>query len=190
MAVWGRFSYDNSAEPVPLKRRLAWCTSCKDLVPLEVLPTETTVRELESEIAHKAKIVADFMTKAEHQKTWFQKLLGSSVKMSAEIQDVDFQRSYREDELKDERARAKFLIDRRSGPKCLLCGSEDCLELPTKISPRGTDRAPGPPMPIGMKHPRCGGEFLVEHSGIRISKRLNHRVYDREGTLLRVLEDR
>jgi hypothetical protein len=190
MAVWGRFSYDDSAEPIPLKRQIAWCTACRDLVPLEVLPTEAAIRDLESEIANKTRIIDDFMTKAEQQKTWLQKLLGSSVKMATEIQDIDFQRSYREDDLKAERARENFLVGRRSNPKCLLCGSEDCFALPAKISPRGTDRAPGPPTHIGMKHPGCGGELMVEHSGIRISKRLNHRIYDREGTLLKIVEER
>jgi hypothetical protein len=189
MAVWGQFSYDSAGKPVPMKRRLAWCTSCEDLVPLEVLPNETTIRELESEIAHTKEVIANFMSKAEQQKSWLQRLAGSSVKMSAEMQDVDTQRSYREDELKGERARASFLAARRSAPKCMFCGGKNCLEFPIKISPRGTDRMPGPPASIGMKHPSCGGDFMVEHSGIRISKRLSHRLYDCEGTFLKVLED-
>lgn len=139
MALWGRFSYEDSGEPIPLNRQLAWCVECNDLVPFEVLPTEASIRDLESDIANKAKLIDDFMRKAEQQKTWLQRALGSSVKMPPEIQDIDFQRSYREGDLKSERARAELLTGRRSGPKCLFCGNLNCLPLPTKLNPGGTD---------------------------------------------------
>jgi putative ABC transport system substrate-binding protein len=45
MALWGRFSYTDSAEPIPLRRQLAWCAACNGLVSLEVLPTEASIRE-------------------------------------------------------------------------------------------------------------------------------------------------
>ena len=73
MALWGRFSYEDSAEPIPLERQLAWCAKCNGLVPLEVLPTEASIRELESDIANKTKFINDFM----RQKTWLQRALCS-----------------------------------------------------------------------------------------------------------------
>lgn len=187
---WGQFTYEAQSRWVPIRRALGWCSSCEDIAPIEILPSNDAVRQLEMDIEQKAKRVDSYKADAARSRSLLGKLLGSQPRLPPDIQELDFQRSYRENDLQKERDRLDLLRRRDCGPKCLLCGSENCIPLPGKITPSGTDRTPGPATPFGMNHPACSGALLVAHSGLRVSRRLNHRLYDCDGNLLREEESR
>jgi hypothetical protein len=102
-----------------------------------------------------------------------------------DVQESEFVRDYLGDRLREERQRLDLLDGRRSKPRCLSCGSEDCFALPKILDPPDSDDRPGDPVLTGIKHPNCGGYLMVSHPGIRLSIAFNHRAYDKEGILIR-----
>lgn len=182
--LWGQFDYEDQGRRVPIKRMLGWCESCDDLAPVEVLPSAARLRELQSAIDEKAARVESHKAVAAQGRSLLGKLLGSRPRLPPDIQELDFQRSYAEEELKEERARLEFLAGRDTTAKCLCCGSEGWIPLPRGYLPSGTAENPGPPVPVGLNHPDCSGQLLVAHSGIRVSRRLDHKFFDRDGYLL------
>ncbi|MGE0558104.1 MAG: hypothetical protein AB7E73_15700 [Burkholderiales bacterium] len=182
--IWGRFDYDNQGQKLPIKRMLAWCESCDDLAPVEILPSVSRIQELRIAIEEKTAQVSRYREAAAQGRSLLGKLVGAQPRLPPEIQELDFQRSYAEDELREEHMRLEFLAGRESSAKCLLCGSDAWIDLPLGYRPSGTADKPGPPVRVGLRHPGCSGQLLVAHSGIRVSRRLDQKHYDRDGILL------
>jgi hypothetical protein len=77
-----------------------------------------------------------------------------------------------------------FMVNRKSGNRCLLCGSEPCTLLPILPISASFDRIQPSPIPIGLQHPGCGGELTVCSDGLRLNIQTFPKAYDTEGRLL------
>jgi hypothetical protein len=189
VVIWGRFSYESPSGLVSLNRILGWCDSCQGLVPIEILPTLEWIEKLESDIAQNKRLVAERRAKTAGGRSWLARLLPLKPHLPPEVQHIEFQTSFLENDLREGRNRYNLLSARVSKPRCLICGSEDCFTLPKNIRPLGSPDNPGPAVATGVKHPGCGGTIMVQYSRDRISIRLSHRVYDREGRLVRINDE-
>lgn len=182
--VWGQFSYEEINERIPIGRDLAWCASCNDMTAAEVVPTNHSIKLLEVLVGTKSEAIAELERDAASRRTWFQRLFGISASVDAEARTLSIELSRHERELADAKVQARFLSGRQSPPKCLMCGAVEFVRLPANLPLLGSERSPGSPVPIGMKHPGCSGEFIAAHSEIRISMKRMHRIYDREGNFV------
>ena len=131
--------------------------------------------------------VEEYVRKARQSQSWLRRLLGMRPSLPQNLAALETDNMYRAKVLEDLRARLTALHGRISGPRCLLCGCNHIQEMPS-VTPSGSYNQPGLPKLIGMRHPGCGGDLLVNHSEGRIARRLSKRWYDGEGNLLRVEE--
>jgi hypothetical protein len=188
MAIWGQFSYEGPAGLVPVERCIGWCMDCDDLVPMEVLPSSSRIAELEAVITQAKRKLNEFRRESESRRSILGKIFNSKVELPADLEELDRRMYYDEGELKEQRIRLALLSRRSSPAKCLFCGSSQVEALPRQYRLSGSSEDPGAPAGIGWKHPRCGGDFEASHSGVRISKRLQHRVFTTDGEPLRIEE--
>ena len=187
----GFFSYESSSGLFSVSRELGWCNECNDISPVEKIPTAQEIAASESEIYKKEEHVAHLQDSLEKKRSWFRKLFKISVRIPAEIQNLKIECEYLRTYMETDRKILLLLISRKSPPRCLKCGSTDCMLLP-KIPyipapdyPLFSTEDPGPPIKIGFKHPSCNGELLVKYSDVWISFKKKHRIYDTEGLLIR-----
>lgn len=181
---WGRFNYAGPSGPVPLKRDLGWCDECSDLVPVEILPSVQQIKELKSEIVDKMRRITEARNCIEQSRSWIKKLLRCSVELPPKIQELQWWCKGQTKNIEEDQQRLVVLESRKSDPRCLRCGSTSCFPLPDYPEPSGSIEKPGPPAEIGVIHPRCGGNLLVEHSGIWIGVYLKCHTYDTEGRFI------
>ena len=182
--VWGEFLYAASPEPVALERDLGWCSACAGLAPVEVLPTPDRIDRLRSEIGRHQRRVEAATARARAQQPWLDRLLRREPPLPRHVTEAQRRRKCLLSQLAEEEARLALLKDRRSPARCLKCGSTACELLPPSVHPIGNPEDPGFPVRIEMRHPGCGGELEVAHSGVRIVLELSQRTYDVEGRLV------
>ena len=185
---WGRFSYEGRAGLIDVRRDVGWCSSCGALAPVETLPDRKAVQSLLTSIAEKVTVARDRKSAAMHGRSRRARIFNAS-KHAREIAALDREVSYQEEALHEANELLFFLEHRESEARCLQCGETDFRPLVFDILPIGFLEQPGPPVPTETLHPGCGGRFQVQHSGDSLMKVLSHRIYDREGRLLREEED-
>lgn len=185
--AWGQFMYQCEAGQVPVHRILAWCVSCRDIAPVEVLPDGTEIDRLVSDIEIKEQQIRQHMTDAERNRSLLAKLLRLSPRLAPEVQMLSFEIERLQDGLQMARDRRALLSGRTSEPRCLRCGTQHYLALPD-FRLADTDERPGPPMEIGMRHPQCSGSLLVAHSPFSVSIALPLRLYDPNGRFVREVD--
>lgn len=155
--LWGLHSYECPSGLMPVQRQLGWCPSCH-LSAVEILPSEKVIRQLEE---------------------------CKGANRSRAQEPLRVQPSRAERDLEEERHRLEVFRGRVAKARCLFCGSQDWLPFPNDTQPTGTNRAPGPAVPIGMNHPGCTGALQVAYSHEWYEIPLPHRIFDLEGNLLR-----
>jgi len=182
---WGRFSYDGPSGLIPLNKGIGWCKDCSKIVPVEILPSIQRIEELKSEITENKRHVTQYEERIKQSRSKIKNLLKISVNLPHEIEKRQWQCEYLSGKIEEEQQRLKLLSFRKSEPRCLRCASVNCFLFPKDFKPLGSSESPGPPVEIGVTHPRCGGNLRVEHSGIRLNMGIKHRIYDTEGCLIR-----
>jgi hypothetical protein len=186
-AVWGHFIYDSPSDnDVWVNRELGWCYQCEDLAPIEVLPSLESIQEIEHMIEKKAQELHEIKQKARQGRSFLRKLLQLPAYMPDTGRMVESDQFRFKHNLAEERKRFDLLKGRKSKPRCLSCGNERCFVLPEYTKPPGSDEYPGEPVSTEIKHPNCGGNLMVQYSGIRASMIFEHRIYDIEGRLIRI----
>jgi len=187
----GQFSYEGPSGIVSIKKGLGWCNYCSDIVSVEILPSVKRAEELKSDIADKMQRINQCRDRLEQSRSWIKKLFKSPVNLPSEIQDLQWQCKYKSMEMRDEQQRIKLLESRKTPPRCLSCGTTDCLplpeipQLPEPQYPLFSSETPGQAVKIGFKHPGCGGNLLVEWSDVWVNMKSKHRIYDIEGRFIR-----
>jgi hypothetical protein len=186
-SFWGQFSYESGDQLMRVYRIAGWCNECGDFVSAEHFPTEREFQALDSRVRELTPIMVQQESDVLARRSWWQRLRHAAPVLSIKEREL----KERFAELVDDRDNARGVLDvlrgRRSGPRCLRCGSADWIEWRADVRPNGTYDRPGPPVAGGLRHPMCGGQLLVQYSGDRPHLRRRHRIYDREGRFLRDL---
>lgn len=196
---FGLYSYEGPSGPISLGWALGWCNECAKIAPFEIMPSaqkidelKSKINELQLKIAKEKQRVAQCRDQLMQNRLWIKKLLKISVKPPpSEIFELNWKCQSHSRKIKDEQQRLKLLASRKSAPRCLKCGATDCFLLPKLPSlpqpkyPLFSTEAPSQAEEIGMKHPGCGGDLLVEWADVWVNMKSNHRIYDIEGSFLR-----
>ncbi len=169
--IWGLFSYCLSdGRFVSIARNLAWCSSCNNFAPVEYLPDE---KELEEKL-----VAASDQLKIKQQPKEYRAY--GLIKRLAWPKASELK--FYEQDLDEAQASIDWRAARKSGPKCLRCGSSD-------IDKKGLWDKKKREFYSDIEHPGCGGELSIEDSGMRLSLRHKHRFYDSEGNFLKERSD-
>lgn len=167
----GRFKYKTNDGLINLIRKLAWCNVCQTLVPVEVIPNDCEVNKLKEELLQRNQDIEKEKSRLKEQQSIIAKILFKPD--SFMLQELSITKDMLQDSI-NEMKNLKQYVDTNRKPRCLECGSHEILYLPS-LSYEEV------PIPIGMKHPGCGGEFLAAVSPIRFSIKYKERVYTTDG---------
>ena len=184
-SCWGKFSYQDQSELLPVNRAAGWCYSCSSIVPVEILPEQVTVATLKADVSEKERQLSEAKARSIAKQTFLQKIFRIRQGVPEYIRDLESNYSGAVDCLDEEKQRLRFLERRRSPPRCLKCGSIECHPLPPQTDGMEANGCIKHVFPIGFQHPGCGGNLLAKTSDFRVSMILSHRIYDIEGIFLR-----
>ena len=177
--VWGQFSYLIDDTHFLLKRDLGWCDNCLTLVPIEVFPDSDSIEALESEKNSITLKLENGKTSLREKQSRLTKFVGLKPRLSPHLKRLKAQFRLKSEQIQDLKDHLKALSYRKSGPKCLSCGSQDLRYLPPL-----PDIDDGEKEVIPFEHPNCGGNLTVSWAGVRINQVLMHRIYDSDGNFL------
>jgi hypothetical protein len=167
----GRFKYKTNGGLLNLIRKLAWCNVCQTLVPGEVISNDFEVNKLKERLLQRNRAIEKEKSRLKEQQSIIAKLLFKPD--SVMLRDLLSTKYILQDPI-NEMEILKQYVDTNRKPRCLECGSHEILYLPS-LSYKDV------PIPIGMKHPGCGGEFLAAVSPIGFSIKYKERVYTTDG---------
>ena len=168
--AWGIFKYrlPDGAE-FYAERNFAWCRKC-GLTIIEDLP-------------EKGSVTSQAKTTANKLRELKANTLGGRIRYLLSGKRQRIINNLRK-ELSELCSAKKFLNLRRAPPRCFYCGSVEALRLHL-YGERDASEGERCDVPIGFKHPDCGGELNVrDNGGLRIALALTQRFYDVEGNLL------
>lgn len=189
---WGGFYYETPNGRGTLIRTLGWCSACASLAPIEVIgpPDDAAVAALARAVKDQEASLSEHVARLRQQMPWYWRLIRTQPPLTPDVERLRYDAEASRQELNHLRVRAEVLAARRSPPRCLECGSHECFPIASDIRPTGSPSQPGPPVKMGMRHPGCGGDLMVRHSGERVHVVLADRYYDTEGRLLRAVSRR
>ena len=152
--TWGRRAYFLwEGCSVPLEWELGWCEGCGGLAAVEVLSKDRRRAELEKAESDLTEL--NFRRK----RRWWELPWTWRNKMEKWKQLAP--------KAHDAKLALKLIMDRKTPPRCLNCGSEHV------IAPLQTDNSEwqdsSQPKRIGFLHPRCHGELWKKRSDTRLA---------------------
>lgn len=181
VVLFGHFKYSTSFGTISLPRILGWCSSCESLSPIEEsncgVRLESLARDLEStydQIKEKKKSLRK-------NTAFFKRMLSFSQPHSKEIEELQQKAARISSELYSPAILEDYLNSSRK-PCCLTCGSsavQKAPRMPDELNDFNDSYRTK--IPIGMKHPGCGGELLASTSELRLSLRLEDKIYNLAG---------
>lgn len=181
--LWGHRYYLVGRERYQMRVGMGWCHACEALVPSEKRP----------HIDREARLVqeSDRLTQALVDQRRLDGDKGSGWPLyrrdSAAASRLKVQLAATQQTLKQVRKLRKLMQGRISGNRCLACGSDNTFLLPESPVANGLfDNASRLPVKLGCRHPQCGGELMVQATGLCLSVRLTSCAYDLEGRRLEV----
>jgi hypothetical protein len=159
-----------------ISRTIAWCNDCNDLSPVEDLPDEDELEERLSEASSELTKQQQLRPNipVEHRS-----FFGLKKK---QIWPNEGHIEFFENAVQRIKTAMYLQKQRRTGSKCLRCGSLDIHEEGLWDKKQKEYRQ-------DMIHPGCGGRIKVEDSGYRVALSAKHRIYDTEGNFLREEEE-
>ncbi len=175
----GKFVYKLSEGNIPIRLRLAWCHACQKIVPAEDLPTDDLLRQTALELEVIKKQIDLEVLHINKSRSFLSALLYPP--RSAALGELELQEMGVKYDL-DGIIESRKFVNYSRNPRCLACGSQEIVYLPK--FPDGMHSAlnePTVPIRLGMKHPNCGGEFMVAYSVIRFYRRFSERLYSVDG---------
>lgn len=178
--TWGYRFYKADGKQFRMRVAMGWCQSCCALSAVEIKPNAGLEAQLVAKIAQLRIGLEEQLIRTPPTRRWWQLMaIKSSEVMRAEYKLADAQK-----ELASLRQLLPLMASRRSGHRCLGCGSEDCLHISPPPVEASFDHFHPAPVPLGISHPGCGGEFTVCSDGLCLSVQTVQRAYDLDGRLL------
>lgn len=182
--AWGKFNYTFSDETVPVQRDLGWCNDCQTIRPTEVLPIPDELERLQKEHTQMCMVLERSMKELRQEQSWLFRVLKFNPRLPPELQEMKFEIDYLSDRISSDTKLGEILVGRVSGPRCLLCSTENIAPLPQLPNFPYFNDGDSETVTIPFTHPRCGGQLTVYMPAIRWTITMKERAYDREGRLL------
>lgn len=177
--LWGYRYYLVGHEQYPMSVGMGWCHDCEALVPSENRPDAETEAHL-AQASERLTRALDAQRREDGlARRWWQ----LSRRDSTLAARFKYQLKDTQEALERVRTLRALLCKRVSGNRCLRCGSENTFLLPESPADYLDDDS-SPPVELGCRHPQCGGELMVQSTGLRLSIRTTPCAYDLEGRRL------
>ncbi len=135
MDSWGIFNYRISGSLIPLEREFGWCGQCEGLSPVEVLPSADSISRLREEAGRMESELETEMDPLRRQRSWLAKLFRVEPRLPPQLNSLHFGITSRNASAERQQQALRALAGRTSGPKCLVCGSQDVQYLPPFETP-------------------------------------------------------
>lgn len=179
--LWGYRYYRVGHKRYSMSVGMGWCRECQALVPVEKRPdaqSEALLVQASERLIHAldAQRREDRLVRRWWQ--WCQRDSAQAARLKYQLADT-------QEALERVRTLRALLQARVSDNRCLRCGSEQNFLLPA--SPLSADYFnddSSSPVALGHQHPQCGGELMVQYTGMRLSIRSTSSAYDLEGRWL------
>jgi hypothetical protein len=171
----GERDYEIHDRYLPVMAAAGWCHDCDGLCLVEILPSAESLARLQEQLDRlRTRLLP--RTPAHALKAWFaDKARSREERFEDEVHLADLE------SLRDRQKDLLLALQKReSPPRCLMCSSTQCLNLPAFRMPAEGE----PAAPIGFDHPGCGGQLTIEYAGVNARFRARSLTYDREGRLL------
>lgn len=179
--LWGYRYYLVGHEKYPMYVGMGWCHDCEALVPSEKRPDAET----EAHLAQASERLAQALEVQRREDGLARRWWQLSRRDSTPAARLKYQLADTQEALGRVRTLRALLCERVSGNRCLRCGSENTFLLPeSPVAPDFFDDDSSPPVALGCRHPECGGELMVQSTGLRLSIRTTPGAYDLEGRRL------
>lgn len=177
--LWGYRYYRVGHKRYSMSVGMGWCRECQALVPVEKRPdaqSEALLVQASERLIHAldAQRREDRLVRRWWQ--WCQRDSAQAARLKYQLADT-------QEALERVRTLRALLQARVSDNRCLRCGSENTFLLPESPADYLDDDS-SPPVELGCRHPQCGGELMVQSTGLRLSIRTTPCAYDLEGRRL------
>ena len=179
--VFGRFKYDTPHVKISLPRTLGWCSSCRSLAPIEEACQEVRNKSLAEDLASVNNQIEQEKKSLLQKIPFFKRIFSPPQLYSETLKELQEQAAWLSSELSSPAILAEYLNFSRK-PRCLTCGSIEVRKFPKM--PDGLNNFYDDyriKIPVGMKHPGCGGQLLASTSEIRLNMHFRDRVYSLSG---------
>lgn len=179
---WGRFAYRLDGYELPVWRTLGWCAACDDIRAVESPPAAEDIDRMRYHCRQLDRRLQTAEAEARERQNSLTRWLHLRPRSPLLHTLRKASHSGHESLETAERLQAIFSA-RRSGPRCLSCGSEDTTIFGEFFEPSNLDSHAEPREPElrTTRHPGCGGRFRVRYSDVRLNMRLDKTWFDSEG---------
>ena len=177
-STWGYRFYKVGDEKFRMRVAMGWCQSCHGFSAIEIKPGSSLEAQLAAKVSRLRAELGELQPPP--KLSWWP----FKAAKPSELVLAEHQLTQALEDLASLRKLLPLMASRQSGDRCLKCESEDCRHLPPLPIEASFDRFHPTPIPLGISHPGCEGEFTVSSDGFRLSVRLDPRAYDLEGRLL------
>ncbi|PKL50479.1 MAG: hypothetical protein CVV42_03000 [Candidatus Riflebacteria bacterium HGW-Riflebacteria-2] len=182
LKCFGRRNYRCDESYIPVSSELGWCFRCKNIALIEAFPDEKEIMGRQNLLQVLVSALEKSKESQPSEIPWHKKLLGIKPKLPEEVKELQYKITALKQHVAEDLARLKLMRDRQSPYKCLICGEEKHVYLTNVEWKRLHEQTEA--IPIGFKHPFCGGEILAGNSDIRFHFKSINYVYDKEGNFI------
>ena len=179
--IFGTFKYNTPNGRISLPRNLGWCLSCNSLAPIEEASQDVRRKSLEDDLKSINREIEKEKKDLLRKIPFFKRIFSSPQLCSEALEKLQEQADWIASELSSPVLLEDYLNDPRK-PRCLTCGSDKVSKVPKM--PDGLNDFYDDyrvKIPIGMKHPGCGGQLLASTSEMRFNRSFSDRMYDLSG---------
>lgn len=175
----GIFSYQIFGTLIDIDHKLGWCGKCASIRFVEVLPSATSLERLRTEYDRLSSEIENAKMALRNRGTQPGQFGDTESILPGNLEHLQSEVIFLSRTIENQGKLLVAMAGRKSGPRCLLCGSRKVKYLPA--FERDTE-ANGQQSINAFIHPNCGGRLTVGSIPIEISfsSVMSHRTYDHE----------
>ncbi|MBE9611033.1 hypothetical protein [Chitinilyticum piscinae] len=188
LSLYAQRTYVTPTSKAGVISKIGWCHDCETMKPIEALPTEQELAVLLHTKEARQLQLGRLIETEKLQRPFLARVLNLNTRPSDQRYDLEFEVQSLQWQIDRAQAVLGLMTHHRSPPRCLACASTqiEYLLLIKSIESHLSDDAEA--LPIGFRHPGCGGEMLIRRSDIRWMMKKSTLLYDTEGILLDIVD--
>lgn len=157
-ALRGDFAYRHDGREISLWRDLGWCPDCDGIRAVESPPASADIERMRGHVRQLDGRIESAREQARDRRRGLSRLLRLPPR-SPHLRELQRTRDAALESLQTAEWLQYLFRQRRSGPRCLACGSENAYVLEERLETVRPDSS-GPEV-LTTSHPGCGGRFRV-----------------------------